>query len=53
MQKTSSLDEGFVFLLQDKENESKKQSEERHHHILDLLKTSNIRNITLIVCLVW
>lgn len=58
MQKTNSLyefTEGF-FCLQDPDKESKKQkkkTEEKHHHILDLLKTSNIRNITLIVCLVW
>lgn len=43
------------FLLQDGEKEDMKEEgpEERHHHVLDLLKTSNIRSITLIVCLVW
>lgn len=51
--------EVFVFLLQQEEKEDKaeqegqKQPEEKHHHVLDLVKTSNIRNITLIVCLVW
>lgn len=40
-------------VLQKEEKEEKEQPKSEHHNILHLLKTSNIRNITLIVCLVW
>lgn len=40
-------------VLQKEEKEEKEQPKSKDHNILHLLKTSNIRNITLIVCLVW
>lgn len=46
-------DEGKEEKEEQEEQEEQKHPEEKHHHILHLVKTNNIRNITLIVCLVW
>lgn len=39
-----------VFISQ---GDEKKMDSTKHHNVIHLLKTSNIRNVTLIVCLVW
>lgn len=37
----------------DEQQQKQKKVSTKHHNAYDLVKTSNIRRVTLIVCLVW